>query len=215
MKPNLRNEPVDTPAVKRIVLDVIKNYLVQYIPTIEARNVEELERYGKEWAAQIEWKIVKAQSPIKETKETVLVPETWWDAFKIQYFKGQLLAWFPPKMREIVTVTHSYNTCPHLPTDPAKRHYEFLTMHPHTATPTASPALSVLELMGEIVYLLCKTQGRAPDRMQVSQQMRREILRSLVAAGVEYRNDPSGAESLWGIPLLITDYGTALAFVYG
>ena len=56
---------------------------------------------------------------MKEETHTVTVeyPETWWEAFKEQYFKGWLKTWFPVKYRtktETVTFT-AYNLYPMFP----------------------------------------------------------------------------------------------------
>jgi hypothetical protein len=63
----------------------------------------------------------------REVVDSVKVPETWWDAFKAQYFPYWLLRRFPDRARYIdENVVHTH-VCPHLNVTEEREHLQFLT----------------------------------------------------------------------------------------
>ena len=81
-------------------------------------KIEKLPTYIENELIYLLHTLIPAENMKEETHTvTVEYPETWWEAFKEQYFKGWLRTWFPVKYKtktETVTFT-AYNLYPKFP----------------------------------------------------------------------------------------------------
>jgi len=64
--------------------------------------------------------------PIKSTK----YPANWWEAFKLEFFPSWLLEKYPVCYTTITTEIQHIHMCPHIQTQPQKKHIEWLMYEP-------------------------------------------------------------------------------------
>lgn len=71
-----------------------------------------------------------AQREFTKFCDSVVVPLTWWDAFKLRYFSARMLKWWPAQTKEIPQTIHRIFNCPHMDIPSGQKHVNWLTFAP-------------------------------------------------------------------------------------